>query len=127
MKRQINQRDIYYCDFGDNDGSEQSGERPSLIISNDLGNVNSDTIIVLPITSKKKKDLPIHYILYKDIYPFFKDEENTVLTEQIRCVSKKKLHKKMGQISVEDFNNVKVLSFFAASIMFAASASLPTL
>ena len=56
MKRQINQRDIYYCDFGDNDGSEQSGERPSLIISNDLGNVNSDTIIVLPITSKKKKD-----------------------------------------------------------------------
>lgn len=109
MKRQINQRDIYYCDFGDNDGSEQSGERPSLIISNDLGNVNSDTIIVLPITSKKKKDLPIHYILYKDIYPFFKDEENTVLTEQIRCVSKKKLHKKMGQISVEDFNNIVMI------------------
>lgn len=109
MKRQINQRDIYYCDFGDNDGSEQSGERPSLIISNDLGNVNSDTIIVLPITSKKKKDLPIHYILYKNIYPFFKDEENTVLTEQIRCVSKKKLHKKMGQISVEDFNNIVMI------------------
>jgi len=109
VKRQINQRDIYYCDFGDNDGSEQSGERPSLIISNDLGNVNSDTIIVLPITSKKKKDLPIHYILYKDIYPFFKDEENTVLTEQIRCVSKKKLHKKMGQISVEDFNNIVMI------------------
>lgn len=109
MKRQINQRDIYYCDFGDNDGSEQSGERPSLIISNDLGNINSDTIIVLPITSKKKKDLPIHYILYKDIYPFFKDEENTVLTEQIRCVSKKKLHKKMGQISVEDFNNIVMI------------------
>lgn len=109
MKRQINQRDVYYCDFGDNDGSEQSGERPSLIISNDLGNVNSDTIIVLPITSKKKKDLPIHYILYKDIYPFFKDEENTVLTEQVRCVSKKKLHKKMGQISVEDFNNIVII------------------
>lgn len=109
MKRQINQRDVYYCDFGDNDGSEQSGERPSLIISNDLGNVNSDTIIVLPITSKKKKDLPIHYILYKNIYPFFKDEENTVLTEQIRCVSKKKLHKKMGQISVEDFNNIVII------------------
>lgn len=109
MKRQINQRDIYYCDFGDNDGSEQSGERPSLIISNDLGNVNSDTIIVLPITSKKKKDLPIHYILYKNVYPFFKDEENTVLTEQIRCVSKKKLHKKMGQISVEDFNNIVMI------------------
>ena len=109
MKRQINQRDIYYCDFGDNDGSEQSGERPSLIISNDLGNVNSDTIIVLQNKSKKKKDLPIHYILYKDIYPFFKDEENTVLTEQIRCVSKKKLHKKMGQISVEDFNNIVMI------------------
>lgn len=109
MKRQINQRDVYYCDFGDNDGSEQSGERPSLIISNDLGNVNSDTIIVLPITSKKKKDLPIHYILYKNIYPFFKDEENTVLTEQVRCVSKKKLHKKMGQISVEDFNNIVII------------------
>lgn len=109
MKRQINQRDVYYCDFGDNDGSEQSGERPSLIISNDLGNVNSDTIIVLPITSKKKKDLPIHYILYKNVYPFFKDEENTVLTEQVRCVSKKKLHKKMGQISVEDFNNIVII------------------
>ena len=33
-KRQIQQGQIYICELGENIGSEQSGERPCLIIQN---------------------------------------------------------------------------------------------
>jgi mRNA interferase MazF len=105
--QKIRQCDIFLCDFGsDNDGSEQQGVRPSLIVSNNLNNLYSELVIVIPITSKKKKDLPTHYILKKKDYNFFECKTNTVLTEQIRCVSKTKLQNKLGTISIEDFKNI---------------------
>ena len=61
-KRQIQQGQIYICELGENIGSEQSGERPCLIIQNNILNETSDVVIVLPITSKAKRNcqLTIH-------------------------------------------------------------------
>lgn len=36
------------------------GQRPCIVISNDTGNHFSDNVIVIPITSRKKKQLPTH-------------------------------------------------------------------
>ena len=47
--------DVYYCDFGKNLGSEQSGLRPCVILQNDKGNKYSPTTIVAPITTAAKK------------------------------------------------------------------------
>lgn len=106
-KREIYQGQIYICDLGnDNVGSEQSGERPCLVIQNNILNYTSNIIIVIPITSKRKKYLPTHYILTNNKYPFLNFNENTVLCECIRSISKKRLGKLVGQIDVEDLNNI---------------------
>lgn len=106
-KREIYQGQIYICDLGsDNVGSEQSGERPCLVIQNNILNYTSNIIIVIPITSKRKKYLPTHYILTNTKYPFLNFNENTVLCECIRSISKKRLGKLVGQIDTEDLNNI---------------------
>ena len=105
-KREIYQGQIYICNLGnDNMGSEQSGERPCLVIQNNILNATSEVIIVVPITSKRKKSLPTHYIFKNDKYDFLFGE-NTVLCECVRSLSKKRLGKFVGQIEQDDLEEV---------------------
>ena len=101
-KRKIRQGDIYMVSFGDTIGCEQSGVRPCLIIQNDWGNEYSPTTIILPITSKNKNILPTHYVLHKKDYPSLSFEYNIVLGEQIRCIDKKRLERKLCTITKDD-------------------------
>ena len=57
--------DVVLVDFGsDVIGSEQGGIRPALVIQNNIGNLHSDTTIVMPCTSKKKNLFqPTHTLL----------------------------------------------------------------
>lgn len=105
-KREIYQGQIYICDLGEGIGSEQCGERPCIIIQNNILNYTSDVVIVVPITSKRKKRLPTHYILTNRKYPFLNFDENTVLCECIRSLSKKRLGKLVGQIDVDDLQEI---------------------
>lgn len=52
MEKTIKRGDIYYADLNPVIGSEQGGKRPVLIISNDIGNKHSPTVIVAAITGK---------------------------------------------------------------------------
>lgn len=78
--------DIYMADFGEGNirGSEQKGDRPVIIIQNDMGNIHSDTVIVACITTQKKSGLPVHMKI--DVY-----EPSTILLEQIKTVCKSRL------------------------------------
>ena len=49
--------DIFYADLNPSYGSEQGGIRPVLVVQNNIGNMHSPTIVVLPITSSKKPPL----------------------------------------------------------------------
>ena len=62
MDKTIKRGDIYYADLNPVVGSEQGGTRPVLVISNDIGNKHSPTVIIAAITSRvrKKKKLPTH-------------------------------------------------------------------
>ena len=110
MKVNIFQGDIYTCNLTGAIGSEQSGERPVLVIQNNDGNKFSDTTIVIPITSKKKKNLPTHYILKKEDYPFLKYQINTILFEQIRTVDKKRFKEYNGRLKNEDFEKIMLIN-----------------
>ena len=52
MERIIKRGDIYYAELNPVIGSEQGGTRPVLIISNDIGNKHSPTVIIAAITSR---------------------------------------------------------------------------
>lgn len=58
--------DVYYADLSPGIGSEQSGMRPVVIIQNDIGNTNSPTLIIAPVSSTIKAYMPWYYVKISD-------------------------------------------------------------
>lgn len=110
--KDITQGEVYFCDMGDVIGSEQSGIRPSLIISVDILNRTSTNVVVLPITSKIKKIQPFHKILLQEKYPFLKYKINTVLCENIKSISKDRISQFLGSIDDDDLKDVLKIKEF---------------
>ena len=95
MERTIKRGDIFYADLNPVVGSEQGGTRPVLIISNDIGNRHSPTVIVAAITSRvqTKAKLPTHTAV-NDFEGL--DKDSIILLEQIRTIDKQRLKQYMG-------------------------------
>ena len=55
IKTNIEKGDIYYAVLSPVIGSEQGGERPVVVIQNNLGNEYNPTVIVAPLTKILKK------------------------------------------------------------------------
>ena len=94
MERIIKRGDIYYAELNPVIGSEQGGTRPVLIISNDIGNKHSPTVIIAAITSRvhTKAKLPTHTPVsnYEGL-----DKDSVILLEQI---DKQRLKQYMGMM-----------------------------
>ncbi|HDN2513845.1 TPA: type II toxin-antitoxin system PemK/MazF family toxin [Clostridioides difficile] len=97
MDRIIKRGDIYYANLNPVIGSEQGGTRPVLIISNDIGNKHSPTVIVAAITSRvqTKAKLPTHTVI-NDFEGL--DKGSIILLEQIRTIDKKRLREYLGTL-----------------------------
>lgn len=104
--------EIYLVDLSNHVGSEQSGIRPALIVQNEIGNQNSPTTIVCPMTSKVKPTMDTHLLLTPNDCGIIK--ESTVLCEQIRVVDKSRLKRKVGEIvnkqKIEAINRTLMIS-----------------
>ena len=100
--RRISRGDIYMVEIKDSKDSEQSGIRPAVIIQNDTGNKYSPTTIVAFVTSRHKKDLPTHVRLHcRDL-----SKRSTVMLEQIRTVSVKRLLRYVCTLNKQDMKRV---------------------
>lgn len=97
MERTIKRGDIFYADLNPVVGSEQGGTRPVLVISNDIGNRHSPTVIVAAITSRvhTKAKLPTHTAV-NDFGGL--DKNSIILLEQIRTIDKQRLKQHMGMM-----------------------------
>lgn len=89
---------LYYVHFGDNIGSEQSLDRPALVVRTTK---ESSICTVLPITLERLGDsIPYHIDL--------SNGKGTVLVEQIRTISKERVfsilydNHKYAEISEDD-------------------------
>ena len=104
--------DIYYADLRPVVGSEQGGDRPVLIIQNDVGNRHSPTVICAAITSRlNKANLPTHIELNAGNYDMVKD--SVILLEQLRTIDKKRLKDKvchLDTITMEKVNRALEIS-----------------
>jgi mRNA interferase MazF len=91
----IKRMEIYVADLPLSGGSVQMGKRPVLIVQNDVCNLKSPNVIVVPITSKEKRwdwlhvELPTSTGIEKESY---------ALCEQILTISKECLIKKIGEL-----------------------------
>ena len=93
----IQRGDIYMAQLGEQpNGSIQAGYRPVLICSNNLNNRYSQVYNFIPLTSRRKKDLPVHVCLHNCGLHI---KETTALVEQISVISKSQLGRKVGKIN----------------------------
>jgi mRNA interferase MazF len=77
-------------------GSEQKGERPVLVVSNEEFNQAMPNVTVLPLTSTKRRLYPSEVLLPegKVGQPF----GSIVMAHQIRTISKQRLGKLLGHL-----------------------------
>lgn len=104
--KQVQKGEIYYAELSGTMGSEQGGIRPVLIIQNDVGNRNSPTTIIAPLTTRLGKAvLPTHIVVGKDCGLA---EKSIVLLEQIRTIDKCRLRGYVGTVEQEVMKEVDV-------------------
>lgn len=96
FNKTIKRGEIYYYDFGINEGSVQNGCRPVLVVQCDEGNQASETTIVAAITSSKKRYLPTHISLDESCGL---REPSIVLMEQLRTINASELLDYVGTIN----------------------------
>ena len=98
--------DIYYANMEPHVGSEQGGERPVVVLQNDMGNKHSSTLIIATLTSKvdKKLNLPTHVLL--DQNSGLK-VPSVVQLEQIFTIDKRRVQRFAGQTSSEEMDRIE--------------------
>ncbi|MFA6547440.1 MAG: type II toxin-antitoxin system PemK/MazF family toxin [Candidatus Magasanikbacteria bacterium] len=103
VKKFFNERDIWWASLGVNIGFEQDGkhqnfERPILV----LKKFNNEVLLILPITSKYKKN--------KYYYGFeYNGKIFAVILSQVRLISSKRLLRKIRMLSEREFDEIKKL------------------
>lgn len=96
--------DIFFTRFDNAIGSEQGGNRPAVVLQNDVGNFYSPTLIVATLTSKaaKKYTQPTHCLLVND----FLSVPSIVQAEQIFTIDKSRVLKYLGHLTPEEMSRV---------------------
>lgn len=106
----IKKGEIYFADLDEGFGSEQGGNRPVIVIQNNIGNKYSPTVIVSTITSRDKKPLPTH--VYVDSHSSGLMKNSTITLEQIRTVDKARLKQRIGKIdNMQEVDKAIMISF----------------
>ncbi len=94
---------IYWANLDPVKGREQSGERPVLILSHDVFNERSGTVIALALTSQPQKaGYPLTCELTSSALP----KQSWVKISQIRTLSVERLRKKITRVTSEELNHI---------------------
>ena len=95
--------DIVWANLDPTLGDEQSGSRPVLILSQDIFNELSGTVIVVVLTSQQPRaGFPLTFELSDSKLP----KRSWVKISQIRTLSTQRLGKKIGKASDEELTAV---------------------
>lgn len=93
--------EIYWADLNPVRGREQAGLRPVVVLSHDLFNRRSETVIAMAITSQAPKAaFPLTFGLAGVKLP----KPSWVKISQIRTISVERLGKRIGAVAAEDVN-----------------------
>lgn len=97
--------EIYMVNFDPAKGSEIKKIRPAIIVSNDLCNKYSETITVVPLSSKIDKVYPFEILLKKGEGGLPLDSK--AKANQIRTIDKSRVVKLLGILPAEVIEKVE--------------------
>jgi mRNA interferase MazF len=95
--------DIIWANLNPTQGHEQGGNRPVVVISHEVFNERSGTVIAMAITSQSQRaGFPLTLKLASNQLP----KESWVKISQIRILSTKRLGEKIGRVSAEELGQL---------------------
>jgi len=95
--------DIYWADLNPVRGSEQAGLRPVVVLSHEVFNQHSGTVIAVAITSQPQRTgFPLTLELSSSRLP----KQSWVKISQIRTLSVERLGKKLGTVTPEEAEQI---------------------
>jgi mRNA interferase MazF len=93
--------EIYWADLDPTKGREQSGQRPVLILSQEIFNERSGTVIAMALTSQPQKaEFPLTLELSDPTLP----KRSWIKISQIRTLSTERLGKRITRLSEKELN-----------------------
>ena len=95
--------DIYWADLNPARGQEQAGLRPVVVLSKDVFNERSGTVIAMAITGQPQKaGFPLTLEVISSCLP----KKSWIKISQIRTLSVERLGKRIGSLSSEEIEQV---------------------
>lgn len=95
--------EVYWADLDPTRGREQAGERPVLVLSHDVFNERSGTVIALAVTSQEPRaGFPLVVELRSARLP----KRSWVKVSQIRTLSTERLGKRLGRVAPEELARI---------------------
>ena len=95
--------EVRWADLNPAMGREQSGGRPVLILSQDIFNERSGTVIAMALTSQEQRArFPLTHELVKAKLP----KRSWVKISQIRTLSTERIGKKIGAVGPEELAHI---------------------
>ena len=95
--------DVRWADLSGNLGREQAGRRPVLVLSHDVFNRHSGTVIAVALTSQPQRaDFPLTLELQSSGLP----KKSWAKISQIRTLSTRRLGKRIARASVEEIETI---------------------
>jgi len=95
--------DVLWAELNPTVGSEQSGSRPVVVLSHDIFNANSGTIIAVAVTSQPPR---AGFPLTLEISSAKLPKKSWVKISQIRTLSVQRLGKRIARISSEELDRI---------------------
>ncbi len=97
--------DVRWADLNPVRGSEQSGSRPVLVLSQDVFNQRSGTVITVAITGQPQKaGFPLTLELRSGGLP----RKSWVKISQIRILAVERIRQRLGRVEPEELSQVVV-------------------
>lgn len=90
---------IHWADLGATRGREQRGRRPVLVISHDVFNERSGTVIALAMTSQPQR---AGYPLAWKVPPGVMEKDSWVKISQVRTLSAERLSRRIARVGEND-------------------------
>jgi mRNA interferase MazF len=95
--------EIYRANLNPVQGHEQGGARPVLIISHDVFNERSGTVIAMAITSQAQRaGYPLTYRLPANLLP----RESWVKISQVRTISTERLGDRLSSLAESEVDHI---------------------
>lgn len=114
----VRRGDIFYVYGTEATGSEQHGDRPAIIVGNDIGNKHSPVVEIVYLTTRQKTRLPTHIKISTALRP------STALCEQIYSVCKSRLGAHIGHVTEQEMDDINKALAISVGIRENAGGAL---